>query len=121
MYSWIVTSSNTEFNTKLKEQFIEESPLYWYLFTERYTMIDSRAKNTFYHYGKVYISDDEYNGTVKNTLNSMTAQEYLNAHNEITAKGNITALQIAAEELTFEKAIAQFVYDNRETFLRDDA
>jgi hypothetical protein len=73
LYEWIVMSSDDDFKAHLQDWFIEKSPLYWYLFTERYTMIDSRAKNSFYHYGKVYISDDEYNGTVLSALNEMTA------------------------------------------------
>jgi len=73
MYSYIVTVPNANFVSQLNNWFIENSLPYWYLFTERYTMIDSRAKNTFYHYGKVYISDDEYNGVIKDQLNAMTS------------------------------------------------
>lgn len=59
MYKFVVTSDETEFYNKLKEYFVVNSVLYYYLFTERYTMVDNRAKNSFWHYGKVYITSEE--------------------------------------------------------------
>ena len=55
-YKWIVTSSDADFVAQLHDWCVPGAMEYSYLFTERYTMTDNRAKNTFWHWGRYYIT-----------------------------------------------------------------
>lgn len=51
-YTWVVTSSNEEFKQHLSEWCVPEAVEFFYAFTHFYTMMDNRAKNCFWHFGK---------------------------------------------------------------------
>ena len=54
-YEWIITASNSEFVNELAEWCVPEALEYFYAFTHFYTMMDNRAKNTFWHFAKTGI------------------------------------------------------------------
>lgn len=58
-YEWLIFSSNKDFIAEFSNWFIKNAALYYYLFTERYTMMDNRAKNSFWHWAKFYITEEE--------------------------------------------------------------
>ena len=58
-YEWLIFSSNSEFKSQFSNWFIQNAALYYFLFTERYTMMDNRAKNSFWHWAKFYITEEE--------------------------------------------------------------
>lgn len=58
-YKFVVTSDDETFKSDFTKYFVQDSILYFYLFTERYTMVDNRAKNCFFHRGKAYYSQAE--------------------------------------------------------------
>lgn len=60
-YRFITTSTDEEFKANLGNYMVVDSALYYYLFTTRYCMADNRAKNSFWHYGKVGGVDAEGN------------------------------------------------------------
>lgn len=59
-YRFVVTSTDEEFVANFENYFILDSALYYYLFTERYLMVDSRAKNSFWNRGRVYITQAQF-------------------------------------------------------------
>lgn len=58
-YRFVALSSDEDFVSKLSDWFIVDSATYFYLFTERFSMTDNRAKNTFWHFFKNYITQEE--------------------------------------------------------------
>ena len=54
-YTWLITCRDEQFVDELDLWCVRKSVAYFFAFTQYYTMIDNRAKNTFWHFAKTGI------------------------------------------------------------------
>lgn len=60
-YRFVTTSTDDEFKEHFGDYAVLDTFLYYYLFTTRYCLVDNRAKNLFFHYGKTTEVDTDSN------------------------------------------------------------
>ena len=51
-YEWLVTSNPEQYRTEAPQWFVKNAMEFFYAYTHYYTMMDNRAKNTFWHFAK---------------------------------------------------------------------
>ena len=51
-YRWVITSTDQEFVDELDQWVVRSAAEFFYAYTHMYTMMDNRAKNTFWHFAK---------------------------------------------------------------------
>lgn len=51
-YEWVITSTKQEFQNELREWCVPSAMEFYYAYTHYYTMMDNRAKNSFWHMAK---------------------------------------------------------------------
>ena len=52
LYEWVVTATPEQYTEEAPQWFVKSAMEFFYAYTHYYTMMDNRAKNTFWHFAK---------------------------------------------------------------------
>ena len=52
LYEWIITATEEQYAAEAPQWFVKSAMEFFYAYTHYYTMMDNRAKNTFWHFAK---------------------------------------------------------------------
>lgn len=85
-YRWVVTASDEEFVQELDQWCVRSAVEFFYAFTHIYTMMDNRAKNTFWHFAKT--------GTYRQVAKPV--KELLHVYAELSSDGSYTTTKDAS-------------------------
>lgn len=114
-----------QWKSEFSNWFIKDAALYYYIYTLRYTMVDNRAKNSFWHYGKHFITSAEVNAAAASLTAAQaelkTATEALAAIDKTANADAYAAQELVVAEKQSIVDDAQAAVDRTKWFTEDDA
>lgn len=114
-----------QWKSEFSNWFIKDAALYYYIYTLRYTMVDNRAKNSFWHYGKHFITSAEVNAAAASLTAAQAelkvATEALAAIDKTTSADAYAAQELVVAEKQSIVDDAQAAVDRTKWFTEDDA
>lgn len=87
--NWVVNASDAEFKAHFKDHFDLDSSLFHYLFTERHTMVDNRAKNVFPHTSDLIHWDFCFDYEQLKALGGKTPEAIIDAYTLSLIRGGV--------------------------------
>lgn len=118
-YEWVIMASDDEFKSKLKNWVNLPAAYYYYLFTERYTMMDNRAKNSFWHWSKLYITQAEVDATAEALKGAQDALKALQDAEQPDEEAIAAAQSLVDEKEALHNKALRYTIDDAEAAINE--